>query len=358
MSQNPLPKDGVWELLKTIKYPGYSRDIVSFGMVKDVRVEDNKLTIQLVLQGIEQRVADGIKEYTLEILRSNSGYEQIQVDAEVTPPRTEKKVSEPHAAGKPAPQPIAGIDRVLVVSSGKGGVGKSTVAVNLAVTAAKSGQRIGIMDADIHGPSLPTLLGVDYHPEAKDNRILPIEKFGIRAMSIGFIIESGQPLIWRGPMLNKALEQIMDDTVWGDLDMLIVDLPPGTGDVQISMAQKYKIDGAIVVTTPQNLALEDVTRGAVMFKTTDVPVLGIVENMSYYRCPQCGHLSHPFGEGGGKREAAKLGLPLLGELPMDPQTVDLGDRGEPIAIAAPESESAKSYQQLWNNISEHLKERS
>jgi ATP-binding protein involved in chromosome partitioning len=352
MTQNPLSEAGVLELLKQIKYPGYSRDIVSFGMVKDIRTEDDKLTVLLQMQGVEDRIAEGIKEFTLEVLRAQSGYEQVQVDAEITPPKAAAKPDE--TMEKKGPRPIPGVDRIIAVSSGKGGVGKSTVAVNLAVAAAQAGKRVGIMDADIHGPSLPTLMGVHQHPEAKDNRISPIEKYGVKSMSIGYIVESGQPLIWRGPMLNKALEQILEDTIWGELDLLVIDLPPGTGDVQISMAQKVKIDGAIVVTTPQNLALEDVTRGAVMFKTTNVPVLGVVENMSYYRCPKCGHLSHPFGEGGGAREAGKLGLPLLAKLPMDPKTVELGDSGRPVVIAEPESESARNYRELWENIEKRL----
>ncbi len=354
MSKNPLSQAGVLELLKQIKYPGYSRDIVSFGMVKDIRAEDDKLTVQLQMQGVEPRIAEGIKEFTLEVLRSQSGYDQVQVDAEVSAPAAAQPAPDTETQVKREPQPLPGVNRIVAVSSGKGGVGKSTVAVNLAVAAAQAGKRVGVMDADIHGPSLPTLLGINERPEAKDNHIVPIEKFGVKSMSIGYIVESGQPLIWRGPMLNKALEQILEDTLWGELDLLVVDLPPGTGDVAISMAQKYKIDGAVVVTTPQNLALEDVTRGAVMFKTTKVPVLGVVENMSYYRCPECGHLSHPFGEGGGAREAEKLGLPLLAKLPMDPKTVELGDRGEPVVIAEPESESALHYRELWKNIEKLL----
>jgi ATP-binding protein involved in chromosome partitioning len=358
MTQKARNEAEVLEILKQVKYPGYSRDIVSFGMVRDIHIENTKLTVQLAMQGVEERMSEGIKEFALQALRLESGFENVQVDAEVVaPPQTEEQSEQPRRSDDMVdPQPMAGIDSIIAVSSGKGGVGKSTVAVNLAVSAAKQGKKVGLLDADIHGPSLPTLMGIKEQPQGRDNKILPFEKHGIKSMSIGYLIDANQPLIWRGPMLNKALEQIITDTIWGKLDILFFDLPPGTGDVQISLAQKYKLDGAVVVTTPQNLALADVTRGAVMFQHTNVPVLGIVENMSYYRCPNCGDVSHPFGEGGGTAEAAKLGLPLLGRLPMEPKILELSDRGEPVVLAEPESESAKNYQELWENLQKRLVE--
>ncbi|HDH58410.1 MAG TPA: MRP family ATP-binding protein [Bacteroidetes bacterium] len=357
MNEANNTKNRVLELLRQVKYPGYSRDIVSFGMVKNISVENGKLKVQLAMSGVEDRVAAGLQEFVHQLLRSESGYEQVQVDLENKPAQSQKKEDKPgHSDQLLNPQPLPGVDRIIAVSSGKGGVGKSTVAVNLACTAAGRGLRVGLLDADIHGPSLPTLLGIKTKPNATKEGIIPFDKFGIKSMSIGYLIESGQPLIWRGPMLNKALEQICGETLWGNLDYLFIDLPPGTGDVQISMAQKYQISGALVVTTPQNLALEDVHRGVIMFQHTNVPVLGVVENMSYYRCPECGNVSHPFGEGGGKREAARLELPLLGTLPLDPKTMELSDRGEPIVAADPGSESAKSYLALWDNTLKRLEE--
>ncbi|MBU0518737.1 Mrp/NBP35 family ATP-binding protein [bacterium] len=306
------------------------------------------------MRGVEQRLADGLKEYTHNILKAEAGFKDVEILAEVTPPAEETHGHQPPPEEKAPPQPIPGVKKIIAVSSGKGGVGKSTVAVNLAVAAVKAGKKVGIMDADIHGPSLPTLLHIEDGPGTEGDRMLPVEKYGIKGMSIGFIVEPGQPLIWRGPMLNKALEQLLDTTKWGDLDVLFLDLPPGTGDVQISLSQKYRIDGAIVVTTPQNLALEDVRRGAVMFQHTAVPVIGIVENMSYYSCPNCGHESHPFGAGGGEKESSFLGIPLLGKIPLDPQIMVQSDSGEPVVLAEPEGGSAKSYLQVWENVSNYI----
>ena len=358
METKTFTESEVTEILKKVKYPGYSRDIVSFGMVKAILFEDHKVTVQLQMQDVPDQVADEIKQSAQEVLLAETDFERVHVDAEIISTNKRESGEEAPASEKLMnPQPLAGVDKIIAVSSGKGGVGKSTVAVNLAVMAAKQGQRVGIMDADIHGPSLSTLLGIDTKPDADEKGLYPFQKYNIKSMSIGFIIEPGQPLIWRGPMLNKALEQIIEGTHWGELDMLFIDLPPGTGDVQISLTQKYKIDGAIVVTTPQNVALDDVHRGAVMFQHTNVPVLGVVENMSYYRCPHCDDLSHPFGKGGGLREAEKLGLPLLGSIPMDPKILELADKGQPIVDAEPDSESAKSYFALYQNVLKQLEER-
>ncbi len=355
MEKEQKPNTAILELLRGVKYPGYSRDIVSFGMVKRIYNDDKELTVQLAMSGVENAIAEKIKEDTVNLLKTESGFEKVKVDVENTPKESDAKGKKTGNSGQLSdPKPIPGVEKMIAISSGKGGVGKSTVAVNLACTAARLGMRVGLLDADIHGPSLPILLGIKSKPTATDDGIIPFEKHGIKSMSMGFLVESGQPLIWRGPMLNKALEQICSGTVWGDLEYLFVDLPPGTGDVQISLAQKYRIDGALVVTTPQDLALEDVQRGAVMFEKTKVPLMGIVENMSTYRCPDCGHLSHPFGEGGGKRVSERLNLPLLGSLPLDPKILQLSDKGEPISVAEPESESAKKYLSLWENIQKQL----
>lgn len=357
MTEGQIPEAMVTELLKKVKYPGYSRDIISFGMLKSASVDNGKLTVHLAMNGVEEGTVQQIKEDVRHILEAESGFDEVHVDVENTLPDAGTNQEESVSSDKLFnPQQLPGVDKIIAVSSGKGGVGKSTVAVNLACVAAQQGLKVGLFDADIHGPSLPTLLGIKIHPEATEDGIVPFEKHGIKSMSIGFIVESGQPLIWRGPMLNKALEQICEGTQWGDLDMLFVDLPPGTGDVQISFAQKYKIEGALVVTTPQNLALEDVRRGAIMFKHTNVPVLGVVENMSYYRCPHCGDLSHPFGEGGGLREAQGLELPLLGSIPLDPKTMELADQGLPIVLHQPESETTKAYLELWKNSQKRLEE--
>lgn len=357
MSEERSLEIRITELLRRIKYPGYSRDIVSFGMVKAIHSDDHKLVVELALSGVEAPIAADIESKSYQLLKAESGFDQVDIRVANTPKQGDGRGERPTNSSQLFnPRRLPGVENILAVSSGKGGVGKSTVAVNLACTVARQGFRVGLLDADIHGPSLPTLLGIKGKPEATEEGIIPIEKHGIKSMSIGFLIETGQPLIWRGPMLNKALEQICSSTVWGDLDYLFIDLPPGTGDVQISLAQKYSINGALVVTTPQNLALDDVRRGAIMFRETKVPVLGIVENMSYYRCPHCNHLSHPFGEGGGGREAVHLEVPLLGTLPMDPKTLEFSDIGMPIVIADPDSESARSYRMLWESTLKRLEE--
>lgn len=352
MSKENRARTPVLDILKKVKYPGYSRDIVSFGMVQGVKVLDGKLHVLLATQNVEEQIARQIHDDALKLLQAESGFRQVEVeiDNQLAQPQA-AKAEEPQR-----PQPVPGVDRIIAISSGKGGVGKSTVAVNLACTAAQAGLRVGILDSDIYGPSLPILLGVTDEPKIGKNGLMPVEKYGIKGMSIGFLVENGQPLIWRGPLVNKALEQLLQDTQWGHLDLLFLDLPPGTGDVQLTLAQKYQMAGAIVVTTPQDIALSDVRRGAVMFHTVNVPVLGIVENMSYYHCSNCGHLSYPFGKGGGEREAERLRVPLLGRLPLDPRIREQSDAGIPIVISDPRSETAKCYLALWETLQSRLGE--
>ncbi|MCX6639941.1 MAG: Mrp/NBP35 family ATP-binding protein [bacterium] len=348
-------KAKVLETLKKVNYPGYNRNIVSFGMAKGLRVEGDKLTVNLAMKGVDAVIADQIKQEAIRLLKAESGFQTVEVTVENEPPPQPGSAHESEGSHQAFnPKPLAGIKYVVAVSSGKGGVGKSTVAVNLACAAAQRGLKVGILDSDIHGPSLPTLLGINSQPETEDEGFIPIEKYGLKAMSIGFLIESGQPLIWRGPMVNKALEQLYHSTLWGELDVLFVDLPPGTGDVQITLAQNYKISGAIIVTTPQNLALEDVRRGVVMFQHTAVHVLGIVENMSFYRCPDCKSITHPFGEGGGEREAADLQVPFLGRIPLDTKTRELSDKGIPVVVDDPQSESAQCYFKVWDQTYQRL----
>jgi ATP-binding protein involved in chromosome partitioning len=351
-------KEKILKILKKVKYPGYSRDIVSFGMVKKFRFEGDKLTVHITMKGVEDSGVEQIKKEALTVLKAESGFSNVEVALEIQPKEQDTQAHQPMGSRRALePKAIPGVKAVLAVSSGKGGVGKSTVAVNLACVAAKQGLKVGILDSDIHGPSLPTLLGIYSQPEANNDGILPFEKYGIKAMSIGFLIESGQPLIWRGPMVNQALQQLYDNTLWGDLDVLLLDLPPGTGDVQITLAQNYKIDGAIIVTTPQNLALEDVKRGTVMFQHTGVQVLGIAENMSYYRCPDCQSVTKPFGEGGGERIAEELAVKFLGKIPMDPKARELADRGIPVVIDSPDSEIGQSFIEIWKQIYQILKQK-
>ena len=256
-------------------------------------------------------------------------------------------------AAVPAPTPVVypNLGNVLAVSSGKGGVGKSTVAVNLAVSMAAQGARIGLMDADIYGPNVPRMLGVYKQPVVEDQRIIPLEAYGIRLMSIGLLIERDQPAIWRGPIIMKIVTQFLRDVQWGELDFLLVDMPPGTGDAQLSLVQATHVSGALIVTTPQDVAAGDSLRGANMFRRVDVPVLGVIENMSWFECDGCGTRTALFGSGGGARLAGELGVPLLGQIPLYPPILEGGDRGAPIVVNEPKSAAAVEIKRTAERVS-------
>jgi ATP-binding protein involved in chromosome partitioning len=247
------------------------------------------------------------------------------------------------------------VKAIVAVASGKGGVGKSTVAVNLAVSLARLGHRTGLLDADIYGPSLPRMLGVHRKPEVRDEKMIPLEAWGLSCMSIGFLVDEETPMIWRGPMVMGALEQMMGQVSWGALDVLVVDMPPGTGDAQLTMAQRVSLSGAVIVSTPQDIALLDARRGVKMFEKTRVPVLGLVENMSFFCCPNCGHRTDIFGHGGAREEAARLDIEFLGEIPLLLDIRTASDAGTPIAAQSPDSEAARAYEALarrvWEKVS-------
>ena len=244
---------------------------------------------------------------------------------------------------------------VIAVGSGKGGVGKSTTAVNLALALHADGAKVGILDADVYGPSIPTMLGLSGKPDSPDNKsIEPMRAFGIEAMSIGFLVDAETPMIWRGPMATSALTQLFTDTLWGDLDYLLIDLPPGTGDIQLTLAQKIPVAGALIVTTPQDIATLDAKKALKMFQKVEVPVLGIIENMALHVCSNCGHEEHLFGEGGGQRMAAQYGVPLLGSLPLDIAIREQGDAGQPVVVASPDSVVAEAYRQTARAMAAQL----
>jgi ATP-binding protein involved in chromosome partitioning len=260
-----------------------------------------------------------------------------------------------HGHGAPKPPLLPDVKAIVAVASGKGGVGKSTVAVNMAVSLARQGHKVGLLDADIYGPSLPRMLGLNRRPEVRNDKMIPLQAWGLSCMSIGFLVEEETPMIWRGPMVMGALEQMMGQVEWGPLDILVVDMPPGTGDAQLTMAQRVALTGAVIVSTPQDIALIDARRGVRMFEKTNVPVLGLVENMSFYCCPNCGHRADIFGHGGAKAEAARLGTEFLGEIPLLLDIRHAADAGTPIAASAPESDAAKAYDALarrvWEKVS-------
>jgi ATP-binding protein involved in chromosome partitioning len=255
-------------------------------------------------------------------------------------------------------RPHPRVRNVIAVGSGKGGVGKSTTAVNLALALAADGARVGVLDADVYGPSVPAMLGLSGRPDSPDNKsIEPMRAFGVEAMSIGLLVDQDTPMIWRGPMATSALMQLFNDTLWGDLDYLLIDLPPGTGDIQLTLAQKIPVAGAVIVTTPQDIATLDAKKALKMFEKVEVPVLGIVENMAVHTCSNCGHIEHLFGQGGGERMAAQYGVPLLGSLPLDIAIREQGDAGQPVVVAAPDSPVAQAYRQTARVMAATLAQR-
>ncbi|MCP3038978.1 iron-sulfur cluster carrier protein ApbC [Xanthomonas euvesicatoria pv. allii] len=268
----------------------------------------------------------------------------------------ERRIAAHAVQGTLAPHPR--IRNVIAVGSGKGGVGKSTTAVNLALALHRLGARVGVLDADIYGPSVPAMLGLSGRPDSPDNKsIEPLRAFGIEAMSIGLLVDQDTPMIWRGPMATSALTQLFNDTLWDDLDYLLIDLPPGTGDIQLTLSQKIPVAGAVIVTTPQDIATLDARKALKMFEKVEVPVLGIVENMAVHTCSSCGHREHLFGEGGGERMAAQYGVPLLGSLPLEIAIREQGDAGQPVVVAAPESVAAKAYLAAATRLAEELGKR-
>jgi ATP-binding protein involved in chromosome partitioning len=258
-------------------------------------------------------------------------------------------------SGPPNPQAIPGVANIIAVASGKGGVGKSTVAVNLALGLARLGLKVGLLDADIYGPSLPRLLGIHHKPETDGKKIIPIEKYGIRCMSIGFLIKEDEAMIWRGPMVQSALTQMLADVAWNDLDVLVLDMPPGTGDAQLAIAQRAPLKGAVIVSTPQDIALIDARKGITMFQKTQVPILGLVENMSVFICPDCGHAHHIFGHGGARETAAKLKVPFLGEIPLVTRIRETSDAGTPVMVAAPDGPEAQAFLAVAEKVAAALK---
>jgi ATP-binding protein involved in chromosome partitioning len=382
-------KEAVRGALRETKVPGLQQDVVSLGLLAGVRVDAGRASITLTVGNPDPERRRQLSDAVKTAVGALDGIESVGVILMDPPPKgrtsplaghhrpfaTGGEAAPAAAVAAPAGQscgtgskpsaeadrggnpfddqtPLRGVKRVLVVASGKGGVGKSSVAVNLAVALQQLGHSVGLMDADIYGPSLPLMAGPTERPKAlTENRILPVEKFGLSMMSIGFLLEKGEALVWRGPMLMGVVRQFLRDVQWGGLDYLVIDLPPGTGDVHLSVAQITQVWGAVVVTTPQDLALADVRRSVRMFEKVDVPVLGYVENMSGFVCDECGTETPIFGRGGGgARQAAEFGLPLLAEIPLDPQVGVQGDAGVPVVISHPRSAASKALVALARRV--------
>jgi len=329
-----LDEAAVMRLLRGVAVPE-GGDVVEAGLVDSVSVNDGVVQVALRTDRARLHVMEGVARQAESLLRRERGVRQAAVVL------TSHKQAAP--AQESAPRMLEGVRHVIAVASGKGGVGKSTVAVNLAVALAQSGRRVGLIDADIHGPSLPRMLGVSEKPGLRDKTMIPVQAFGMKCMSIGFLVPEDQAMVWRGPMVMGALQQLLGQTAWGELDVMVVDMPPGTGDVQLTMSQKVRLAGAVIVSTPQDIALLDARRGVAMFAKVGVRILGVVENMSFFQCPHCGERTDVFGHGGAEAEAAKLGVPFLGAVPLLLDVREAGDSGLPIVLSAPGSAAGVAF---------------
>ena len=342
-----INQESIREVLKVVKYPGFSRDIVSFGLVREISINGSDVEVQLVISTAENAVAKTIRDEATQALKSLVGSGRLNVKVDVQAPAA--------PTGSVGPARIEGVRHIIAVGSGKGGVGKSTVAANLALALAQSGVRTGLCDCDIYGPSVAIMFGGSERPTADDeNRIIPIERYGVSLMSMGFLLDDGSPAVLRGPMVTRYTQQFLRQVAWGNLDYLILDLPPGTGDIQLTIVQTVALSGAVIVTTPQEVALIDARKASAMFAKTNVPVLGIVENMSYFLCPGDGKRYDIFGTGGGAREAARLEVPLLGEVPIEPLVREAGDTGRPAVAAHPESAAAGVFESIAQKVRQVL----
>ncbi|MCP3972354.1 MAG: iron-sulfur cluster carrier protein ApbC [Rhodobacteraceae bacterium] len=352
--------------LMSVFVPAMRTDLVSCGMVREpeVAVEGGKVLVPVnIPAGFAGDVAE-VKTLVEDKLQSLEGVENLLVvmtaekapDPVAQPPKL-KNDRPAEATGRdmrPHSAPIPGVKNVIAVASGKGGVGKSTTAVNLALGLRALGLKVGLLDADIYGPSMPRLLDITERPEIEDDRVVPIDKYGLRNMSMGFLMEEENPVIWRGPMVVSALMQMTREVAWGELDVLVLDMPPGTGDAQLTMAQQVPLAGAVIVSTPQDLALIDARKGLNMFKNVDVPILGIIENMSTFICPHCGKGSDIFGHGGAEQDARRLGVPFLGAVPLHMDIREHSDTGTPVVISQAQGPHAKIYRDISLKIATRL----
>ncbi len=337
-------ESAVWDALKAVKFPGMSRDIVSFGFVHQVKAEAGSVVVDLQMSTHNPAAGEKVRDEVERTLRALPGVAAVRVNMNVVKPPAREEAAQKAIAQDSSLIPQ--VRHVVAVASGKGGVGKSTVAANLAVALAQLGHRVGLLDSDIYGPSVPTMFGITQKPRVVGNRIHPFEKYGIILMSLGFILETDTPVIWRGPMVMRAIEQMLGDVEWGPLDYLILDLPPGTGDAQLTVTQRIQLAGAVIVTTPQDVALIDARKGLAMFRKVNVPVIGIVENMSTFVCPHCGHATDIFKRDGGRKTADLLGTAFLGSIPLDPQIVLGGDDGVPITVADPKGPHGDAFRRV------------
>ena len=347
-----ITAEQVLNALKKIKDPDQDNNIVSLDMISGLQIKDGHVAFSINIDAKR-----GAKLEPLRKAAENAVYDLPGV-LTVTAVLTAERETNSRSSEAPSPQPatfqkmdLLGIDSVIAIASGKGGVGKSTTAVNLAIAMAADGKRIGLLDADIYGPSIPLMLGITEKPsQTASGLIAPLENYGIKCMSIGFLIDEATAMVWRGPMATGALEQLLKDVAWGELDCLIIDLPPGTGDIHLTMAQRIPLSGAIIVSTPQDIALADARKGLNMFEKVDIPVFGLIENMSYFNCPHCGERTEIYSHGGARKEAEKLGMDFLGEIPLDIVIRKTSDNGKPIVATEQNSPHSKNYLEIANRV--------
>ena len=354
-----LSKEQILETLKSVKAPGGDVDIVSAGMVSEIVIAGNNVMFALQVDPDQAQTFEPVRKAAEEAVKAIAGVDKVMValTAEKKEGEGQQRARKPQKPTSSQMPGIPGVDHIIAVASGKGGVGKSTTAINLALALSALGLKVGILDADIYGPSLPKLMGLKQEPEPdpeNPEKLKALEAYGLKAMSIGFVVDEATPVIWRGPMVMSALQQMMHEISWGDLDVMEVDMPPGTGDAQLTMAQQVPLSGAVIVSTPQDLALIDARKGLNMFKRVNVPILGIVENMSYFICPNCDTRHEIFGHGGARQEAEKMGVPFLGEIPLDPELRERSDSGRPIVATEPESPHSQAYAKMAKAVWDKL----
>jgi ATP-binding protein involved in chromosome partitioning len=345
-----LTEDDIKTALRAVKYPGYNRDIVSFGLVKQIAAHDGVVSVAMQLTTANPDVANQIKSESERALKTLPGVTRVQVEVNLQ--------AAPQAAAPQSPwaqqHKVPGIRRIVAVASGKGGVGKSTVSVNLACAMQHLGAKVGLLDCDIYGPSIPLMMGVHERPTiSAEEKMVPPSNYGVKLMSMGFLVEGDQPVIWRGPMIMKTIQQFFSSVEWGDLDILLVDLPPGTGDAQLSLCQTVPLDGGVIVTTPQEASLGVVRKGIAMFQKVNVPILGIVENMSYFTAPG-GERVEIFGHGGGRAEAARQKVAFLGEVPLFTEIREGGDRGVPVVVSTPDQPAGQAFVKIAEALRQQL----
>jgi ATP-binding protein involved in chromosome partitioning len=350
-----LSEQDVLAALRQVIDPDKGKDIVGLGMISGVQLRDGHVGFAIEVEPQRGPKLEPLRKAAEKAVEALAGVLSVTAVLTAHRPSAPARPPQPHAHGPGAKALVPGVSSIVAVASGKGGVGKSTVAANLALGFAAHGLKVGLLDADIYGPSMPRMLGIAGRPGSRDGKVLqPMSNYGIKCMSMGFLVAEDTPMIWRGPMVMSALQQMLRDVEWGELDVMVVDLPPGTGDAQLTMAQQVPLSGAVIVSTPQDIALLDARKGLNMFRKVDVPVLGIVENMSYFRCPHCGGRSDIFSHGGARREAERLGVEFLGEVPLDILIRETSDEGRPIVVSHPDSEHAQVFRAMAARLVEKL----